>query len=87
MLINKLILAINKYDVKDISLCGGVAANSLLRSEMKKISKNKGLHLHIPATEYCTDNAAMIANYASFMFKEKEFSGMDTIPFSKNSIG
>ena len=87
MLIKKLILAVNKYDIKDISLCGGVAANSLLRSEMKKISKNKGLRLHIPAPEYCTDNAAMIANYASFMFKEKEFSGLDTIPFSKNIIG
>ena len=35
--------------MEDISLCGGVAANSTSFRDEKN-SKNKGLHLHIPAT-------------------------------------
>jgi len=86
MLLDKLILAIKQYKIKDVSICGGVAANSLLRKEMKKLSLNYNLNVHIPKMEYCTDNAAMIANYAQYMFNDKKFSDFTIVPYSKNTI-
>ncbi|MCH7517068.1 MAG: tRNA (adenosine(37)-N6)-threonylcarbamoyltransferase complex transferase subunit TsaD [Bacteroidetes bacterium] len=53
--------AINNFDIKNISLVGGVAANTKLRREMKKLSVNYKKSVVIPDPEYCGDNAAMIA--------------------------
>tara|TARA_B100000029_G_scaffold364489_1_gene357676 strand:+ start:29 stop:1033 length:1005 start_codon:yes stop_codon:yes gene_type:complete len=86
MLLDKLIIALDKYEVQDISICGGVAANSLLREEMINFSNKFEIKVNIPKMEYCTDNAAMIANYASYMYDEKKFSDYDIVPFSKNSL-
>ena len=86
MLLDKLIIALDKYKVQDISICGGVAANSLLREEMINFSNKFEIKVNIPKMEYCTDNAAMIANYASYMYDEKKFSEYDIVPFSKNSL-
>ena len=79
MLLDKFILAIKKYSVKDISICGGVAANSLLRKEINKLSEKHNLKAHIPKMEYCTDNAAMIANYAYYMYNDKKFSAFKIV--------
>ena len=45
----------------EIALAGGVAANSLLRSEMERWGSERGLAVRIPEKIFCTDNAAMIA--------------------------
>ncbi|HQV56991.1 MAG TPA: tRNA (adenosine(37)-N6)-threonylcarbamoyltransferase complex transferase subunit TsaD [Ilumatobacteraceae bacterium] len=42
-------------------LAGGVAANSLLRTEIKRVATEDGLHAFLPSMALCTDNAAMIA--------------------------
>jgi N6-L-threonylcarbamoyladenine synthase len=53
-----------------IVLCGGVACNSLLRSEFKRLFK----HLYLVSPEFCTDNGAMIANLALLSRQEaKQF--------------
>ena len=44
-----------------IVLGGGVACNSRLRSALKEEFKN----VHIVSPKFCTDNGAMIANYAA----------------------
>ena len=61
VLVNKTLLASNELGVKNIALAGGVSANSRLRSEMSRAALEAGLQLCIPKSEYCTDNAAMIA--------------------------
>lgn len=43
-----------------IVIGGGVACNSYLRSELKKWNKD----IHFVAPQFCTDNGAMVANYA-----------------------
>ena len=83
MIIKKLRVAIKKYKVSSISVGGGVAANSLLREELSKFKNKYAVNVNISKLEYCTDNAAMIANYARFMFKDKKFSKLDVVPFSK----
>ncbi len=65
VLIKKTIKAAEKYNVERIGIAGGVAANSYLRTELKKACDLKGKKLYIPEMVYCTDNAAMIARVGS----------------------
>ena len=69
-----------KYNISEISISGGVAANSLLRKTIKNYSKELKWNCYFPKIEYCTDNAAMIANYANYMFLDNQFSSYDIIP-------
>lgn len=83
MLMEKLLKVSSKYKIKEISIGGGVAANSLLRKKIKLISKENNLNVYIPKISFCTDNAAMIANYANFMFKDSKFSDISVVPYSR----
>lgn len=57
----RVVLALNEYEVKSISLVGGVAANEKLRYEINSIGEKFKKKVVIPKFEYCGDNAAMIA--------------------------
>lgn len=61
VLVNNTVLAAGKTGVEKITLAGGVASNSLLRSQMKTIAQQKGFQVFYPSPVLCTDNAAMIA--------------------------
>ncbi len=61
VLVSKTIKAAEKYKVKTIMIAGGVSANKLLRSELKKAAEQKNIKYIQPEMEYTTDNAAMIA--------------------------
>ena len=53
--------ALNEYDVKQLVLAGGVAANSRLREMcIENMKKHPDVSYIIPPIAYCTDNAAMI---------------------------
>jgi len=60
-LVTKTIRAAERYNVKSILLAGGVSANALLRQSLMHASDSQGIKCVIPAREYTTDNAAMIA--------------------------
>ena len=49
-----------------VALGGGVAANGPLRRRVTDLCRARGLRLKLPASELCTDNAAMIASAARF---------------------
>ena len=55
-------------------MAGGVAANSLLRSELVSAGNKNGITITYPKFEYCTDNGAMIAmaGYHKLMTRGKE---------------
>jgi len=53
--------ALNQFQVKSISLVGGVAANEQLRKSFEDLSSRHDKKLVIPSLEFCGDNAAMIA--------------------------
>lgn len=61
VLVQKTIRAAHHFHVSDISVAGGVSANSLLRSEMAIAAAENNFRFFIPKFEYCTDNGAMIA--------------------------
>ncbi|MFM8794026.1 MAG: tRNA (adenosine(37)-N6)-threonylcarbamoyltransferase complex transferase subunit TsaD [Acidimicrobiales bacterium] len=60
----KTLRAASETGVRAVVLGGGVAANSLLRSEMTRRGGEAGVTVALPSREMCTDNAAMIASAA-----------------------
>jgi N6-L-threonylcarbamoyladenine synthase len=68
ILIAKTVKAAKKYKAKTIMLSGGVSANKTLRREMAEEIKKQlpNSNFLVPAPEYTTDNAAMIAAAAAF---------------------
>jgi len=61
--------AINNYEVKTISVVGGVSANSYLRNSIKEIGSKQKIKTVFPSLEYCGDNAAMIANRGDMLYR------------------
>ena len=57
-----------------IALAGGVAANSGLRQALQDEAAAQGWQVFIPAFQYCTDNAAMVARTAQFQYEAGDFA-------------
>jgi len=62
---------------------GGVAANHRLREKIRHDAKHKGLTVHIPSTELCGDNAAMIAAIGYHYLKDGVSSDFRDDVFSR----
>ncbi len=60
MLMKKVDKALKDTGLKRISAGGGVAANSLVRSSLKKYEE-QGYEVSFPSLKLCTDNGAMVA--------------------------
>lgn len=73
MLMQKLRKAARLHNIKEIAIAGGVSANSGLRNTLKELAEKEKWNVYIPAFEYCTDNAGMIAMAAHFKYQQKEF--------------
>jgi N6-L-threonylcarbamoyladenine synthase len=83
ILLNKLKKAAEQTGIQEICLAGGVSANSGLRTGLQLLGKRMGWNVFIPALEFCTDNAAMIAITGYYKFLEKDFSSLDTAPTAR----
>ncbi len=87
VLIEKTKRAAETFDVKQIILAGGVAANSGLRARMFDEIKDK--EIIIPNMKYCTDNAAMIGAAAYYQYRKEGpnpnylLGGESTISFER----
>lgn len=68
-LLQKVDKALAEFEVRSISLVGGVAANLYLRENLQKLADKYSMKVVIPDIEYCGDNAAMIANRAEMLFR------------------
>lgn len=73
--------AVKNYDVKSISLVGGVAANRKLRNAFQELSVKHNKKLVIPALEYCSDNGAMIAFRGAKLFELGKRFSLDYSPY------
>ncbi len=83
ILIKKLKKAVIHTGVKNIAIAGGVSANSGLRKGLQETGVKEGWNTFIPAFEYCTDNAAMIAITAYYKYMEGDFSTLDAGPTAR----
>jgi N6-L-threonylcarbamoyladenine synthase len=67
VLVAKGFRAAEKYRSDKLVVCGGVAANTALREGMMREGRSLGIEPVFPATDLCTDNAAMIAVRAEML--------------------
>lgn len=81
-LLTKFLKAAKDLKIKQLAIAGGVSANSELRQQLFEL-KNKGYKVFIPAFEYCTDNAGMIAIAAHFKFLNGDFSNQSATPLAR----
>ena len=57
----KTMKSLKEYNVKNLIMSGGVAANKGLREKLNTLCEENSINFTVPKIEYCTDNAAMIA--------------------------
>ncbi len=69
VIIEKTRLAAQTYNVKQIIVAGGVAANKGLRKRIG--AEIPGFEIIFPSMDYCTDNAAMIGAAAYYQYQKK----------------
>ena len=83
ILCKKVLKACDDKNVKQIIIAGGVAANSLLRKELKEKGAERGIEVSYPSMKLCTDNGAMIAIAAYYKlmngYKPKDILSLNGI--------
>ena len=74
---DKTVAAAKDTGAKRLAVAGGVAANSLLRSELQRRGEKAGMDVFIPPKNLCTDNAVMIGSAAFYRLMAGEVAGLD----------
>ena len=77
VLVRKSRTALRREGLRDLVVCGGVAANRGLRRALVAASQEDGFTLYVPAPVLCTDNAAMIALAGSWAIARGERGALD----------
>lgn len=78
VLVGKTIRAADAYNVKQVIVAGGVAANSGLRTVLSaKFEGNDGVELVLPPLSLCGDNAAMIAAAGEIAYEQGKRAGLN----------
>lgn len=79
--------ALDAHPVQDVAIAGGVSANSGLRSALERFASDRGVRAHIPAFQYCLDNAGMIAMAGWFQYRAGAFSDHGVQPSARMPFG
>ena len=87
VLVHKTLHAASRFEVSDLAVAGGVAANSELRRRLQHEAGGKGLKVFIPKIEYCTDNGAMIAMAGYLRALERKFSSLELAATPNLALG
>jgi N6-L-threonylcarbamoyladenine synthase len=83
ILLKKIKKAARETGIKEIAIAGGVSANSGLRKSLLELGQTLNWNVYIPAFEYCTDNAAMIAIAAHYKYLESDFCDQTVSPLAR----
>ena len=83
ILMKKLKKATEQTGIKQVCIAGGVSANSGLRKALKEYGEKNNWQTFIPAFEYCTDNAAMIAITAYYKYLANDFADLSVSPTAR----
>ncbi|HEX6426939.1 MAG TPA: tRNA (adenosine(37)-N6)-threonylcarbamoyltransferase complex transferase subunit TsaD [Niastella sp.] len=83
ILLNKLKAAALTTGIDQLCIAGGVSANSGLRKAFTELGQKNNWQTFIPAFQYCTDNAAMIALTGYFKYLNGEFVDLGVSPTAR----
>ena len=86
ILLDKLRKAVDITGVKQVAIGGGVSANSGVRQAVADFCASRGIKAFIPERVFTTDNAAMVAIAGYYKYLDKQFCGLDEVPFARVSI-
>lgn len=68
ILVKKTFKALKEYNINNLIVAGGVAANKGLREKLTEECEKNNINLTFPEMKYCTDNGAMIAASGYFAY-------------------
>lgn len=83
ILMDKLIKASKQTGIREITIGGGVSANSGLRNRITEEGIKRHWNTYLPEFKFTTDNAAMIAIAGYFHYLAGERCPMDVAPVSR----
>jgi N6-L-threonylcarbamoyladenine synthase len=83
ILLDKLKKAAQDTGISSLCIAGGVSANKGLRAAFEEMGRKEGWKTYIPAFQYCTDNAGMIAITAYHKFMANDFAPLTTTPSAR----
>ena len=83
VLMGKLIRAAKETRIREITIGGGVSANSGLRQRMLEEGEKRHWNVYLPERKFTTDNAAMIAVAGWFAYKAGVRTPLDIAPVSR----
>ena len=85
ILLDKLIKASRQTGIREITIGGGVSANSGLRERIEAEGRKRRWNTYLPPLRFTTDNAAMIAVAGWFRYRAGERTPLDVAPVSRLS--
>ena len=83
ILLDKLVKAAKQTGIKEVTIGGGVSANSGLRARIEAEGKKRGWNTYLPEFKFTTDNAAMIAIAGYYHYLAGERTPLDVAPVSR----
>ncbi|MBP5559261.1 MAG: tRNA (adenosine(37)-N6)-threonylcarbamoyltransferase complex transferase subunit TsaD [Bacteroidales bacterium] len=83
ILMDKLVKAARQTGIRDVTMGGGVSANSGLRERLAAEGRKRGWNVFIPPFKFTTDNAAMIAIAGYYHYLAGERAPLDIAPVSR----
>ena len=86
VLVVKTLRAAERHAVENIVVAGGVAANPRLRALFAERCQGSGRALFLTPTQFCTDNAAMIALAGWHQFETRKTLCLDLDAYSRTPI-
>ena len=82
-LMRKVLKASKELNINELTLAGGVSANSGLRQAFLDYGVKYKWNVYIPPFAFTTDNAAMVAMTGYFKYLNKDFSSYTDVPYAR----
>lgn len=83
ILMDKLVKAAKQTGIKEVTIGGGVSANSGLRNRIEAEGRKRGWNTYLPEFKFTTDNAAMIAIAGYYHYLAGESAPLTVAPVSR----
>ncbi|MCQ2166878.1 MAG: tRNA (adenosine(37)-N6)-threonylcarbamoyltransferase complex transferase subunit TsaD [Bacteroidales bacterium] len=83
ILMDKLVKAAKDTGIREVTIGGGVSANSELRARITSEGQKRGWNTYLPEFKFTTDNAAMIAIAGYYHYLAGERTALDVAPAAR----